>query len=110
MHAGAQLMLWRHRRADRMAAEGHAEAQYHLGSGYDSGYYGLDVQEADAEAVKWYRMRRSRGHATAQWASVRYRKTMRSGEVVSHRLSRSTPRRWAVRQRRGACRKTMPKR
>ena len=45
---GKHQKLWR-----QCTAQGHAEARYHLGSGYDSGYYGLDVPEDDAEAVKY---------------------------------------------------------
>jgi hypothetical protein len=57
----------------RLAAEqGHASAQYFLGTMYDGG---LGVPQDDAEAAKWYRLAAEQGLAEAQYnLGVRYRK------------------------------------
>ena len=47
-----------------LAEQGDALAQYTLGLMY---YYGNDVPENDAEAVKWYRLAAEQGHVNAQW-------------------------------------------
>ncbi len=45
------------------ADQGHANAHNELGDTY---YYGLGVNEDDAEAAKWYRKAAEQGHASAQ--------------------------------------------
>jgi len=48
----------------KAAAQGHAEAQYHLGECYE---YGKGVKESTEEAVKWFRKAAEQGHAGAEY-------------------------------------------
>ncbi len=54
----AALREWR-----PLAEQGHATAQYNLGSMY---FEGWGVKENDAEAVKWYRKAAEQGHVNAE--------------------------------------------
>ena len=54
-----EAVKWYRKAAD----QGHARAQYFLGSCYD---YGTGVGEDDAEAVKWYRKAAEQGDETAK--------------------------------------------
>ena len=61
----------------RLAEQGDAEAQFHLGVMYESGQGGL---RNDAEAIKWYRKAAEQGDAVAQFnLGIMYAK----GEGVS---------------------------
>ena len=48
----------------RRAEQGHAEAQFNLGTMYANAD---GVPKNDAEAVKWYRLAAEQGHAAAQF-------------------------------------------
>ena len=53
-----------------LAKQGHAEAQFILGTMYE---YGDGVRKDNAEAVKWYRMAANHGHAAARtYIGVRF--------------------------------------
>ena len=53
------VMIWR-----PLAEQGHAEAQYNLGTLYDTG---IGVSQDDGKAAKWYRLAAEQGSVKAQF-------------------------------------------